>query len=255
MGVCTAVTLVARVMGILATVTLVVGLSALCIAARRKGTAQQSQPGRISPGICGGSAVGIRRVRHDRLVPRISEFYGIVIEMYFADHPPPHFHARYSGEEPLIVIETGEVFAGFVPGRALRLIREWLEDNRDELVPNWDRARAQQPTEPVAPIEMRELIKIDTVEPLEGSWLRLTFSDDAVKDVDIGEVLARGGVFEPIRQRRELFEQVRVNPETRTIEWPGEVDLDPAVLYGRFEPGSGVRLSRRTVREPSASRA
>jgi hypothetical protein len=31
-------------------------------------------------------------------VPRISEFYGIVIEMYFRDHPPPHFHARYSGE-------------------------------------------------------------------------------------------------------------------------------------------------------------
>jgi hypothetical protein len=27
----------------------------------------------------------------------LSEFYGIVVEMYFADHPPPHFHARYSG--------------------------------------------------------------------------------------------------------------------------------------------------------------
>jgi len=102
---------------------------------------------------------------------------------------------------------------------------------------------------------MSELIKIDAVEPLEGSWLRLTFSDGAVKDVDIGEVLARGGVVEPIRQRRELFEQVRVNPETRTSEWPGEVDLDPDVLYGRFEPGSGVRLCRRTVREPSGARA
>jgi Domain of unknown function (DUF4160) len=53
-------------------------------------------------------------------VPRISEFYGIVIEMFFADHPPPHFHARYAGDEALIVIETGEVFAGFLPGRALR---------------------------------------------------------------------------------------------------------------------------------------
>ena len=48
MGIWAAVTLVARVMGILAAVTLVVGLSALWIAARRKGTAQQSQPGRIS---------------------------------------------------------------------------------------------------------------------------------------------------------------------------------------------------------------
>lgn len=58
------------------------------------------------------------------VVPRISEFYGIVIEMYFADHPPPHFHARYSCDEALIVIETGEVFAGFLPGRPLRLVRE-----------------------------------------------------------------------------------------------------------------------------------
>ena len=102
---------------------------------------------------------------------------------------------------------------------------------------------------------MSELIKIDAVEPLEGSWLRLTFSDGAVKDVDVGEVLARGGAFGPIRQRRELFEQVRVNPETQTIEWPGEVDLDPEVLYGRYEPGSGVRIRRRTVRDPTATRA
>ena len=65
----------------------------------------------------GRASVAIRCVRHDRVVPRISELYGIVIEMYFGDHPPPHFHARYSGDEALIVIESGEVFAGFLPGR------------------------------------------------------------------------------------------------------------------------------------------
>jgi hypothetical protein len=86
-------------------------------------------------------------------MPRISEFYGIVIEMYFTDHPPPHFHARYSGDEALIVIETGEVFAGSLPGRALRLVREWLEEHRAELVANWDRAREGQPTEPVSPLK------------------------------------------------------------------------------------------------------
>src|SRR4051794_8387082 len=37
-----------------------------------------------------------------RCLPRISEFYGIVVEMYFADHAPPHFHARYAGDEALI---------------------------------------------------------------------------------------------------------------------------------------------------------
>lgn len=85
-------------------------------------------------------------------MPRVSEFYAIVIEMYFVDHPPRHIHARYSGEEALIVIETGAVFAGSLPGRALRLVREWLDEHRDELVANWERARAQQPTESIAPL-------------------------------------------------------------------------------------------------------
>lgn len=98
---------------------------------------------------------------------------------------------------------------------------------------------------------MNELIKIEVVDPLEGYWLRLTFSDGAIKDVDVGDLLARGGVFQQLRERREVFEQVRVNPETHTIEWPGEVDLDAEVLYGRFEPASGIRIARRTVREPS----
>ena len=102
---------------------------------------------------------------------------------------------------------------------------------------------------------MSELIKIHDVEPLAGYWLRILFSDGAVKDVDLGELLARGGVFSPIRENREVFEQVRVNPETKTIEWPGEVDLDPDVLYGRFEPASGVPIPRRTVREPTGAPA
>jgi len=89
---------------------------------------------------------------------------------------------------------------------------------------------------------MNDLIKIRGVEVLEGYWLRLSFSDGAVKDVDLSELLATGRVFAPIRDQREIFEQVRVNPETRTIEWSGEVDLDPDVLYGNFEAASGLSL-------------
>jgi uncharacterized protein DUF2442 len=59
---------------------------------------------------------------------------------------------------------------------------------------------------------MTELIKITDVEPLDGYWLRLSFADGAVKEVDLSELLARGGVFAPIYKQREVFEQVRVNP-------------------------------------------
>lgn len=102
---------------------------------------------------------------------------------------------------------------------------------------------------------MSELIKIRDVEPLDGYWLRLRFSDGAVKDVDVGELLAEGGVFATIRDQRDIFEQVRVNPESQAIEWPGEVDLDADVLYGRFEPASGVRIARRTIQERTTAPA
>src|SRR5262249_45767643 len=102
---------------------------------------------------------------------------------------------------------------------------------------------------------MSELVKIEHVQPLDGYWLRLTFSDGAVKDVDVGEVLAQGEVFAAIRENRLTFEQVRVNPDTHTVEWPGEVDLDAQVLYGRFEPSGGIRIDRRVVRGPSAAAA
>jgi uncharacterized protein DUF2442 len=96
---------------------------------------------------------------------------------------------------------------------------------------------------------MTELMRIEKVEPLAEHWVRLWFSNGAIKDVDLSEVLAGGGVFEPIHGDRRLFEQVKVT-ETKTIEFPGEVDLDPDVLYGTFEPASGSHIERRTVREP-----
>ncbi|HYP56582.1 MAG TPA: DUF2442 domain-containing protein [Solirubrobacterales bacterium] len=98
-----------------------------------------------------------------------------------------------------------------------------------------------------------EIMGVTDVVPLAGFWIRATFSDGAIKDIDLSNVFARGGVFASIRDRREVFEQVQVNPKSKTVEWPGEVDFDPDVLYGRFEPASGVRIERQTVREPLAS--
>ena len=53
-------------------------------------------------------------------MPTLSIFYGIVIRMYFADHAPPHFHARYGDDEASIDVETLSVLAGALPQRALR---------------------------------------------------------------------------------------------------------------------------------------
>jgi hypothetical protein len=88
---------------------------------------------------------------------------------------------------------------------------------------------------------------VTDVEALSGRWIRLTFADGAVHDVDLAPVLSQGGVFSAIRDDREAFEAVSIDPETRTVAWPGDVDLDPDVLRGDFAPASGHTLPRRVV--------
>ena len=58
-------------------------------------------------------------------MPTISTFYGILIRMFFNDHPPPHFHARYSDFEATIDIESLSISEDHLPARALALIKEW----------------------------------------------------------------------------------------------------------------------------------
>lgn len=100
-----------------------------------------------------------------------------------------------------------------------------------------------------------DLIFAIRAEPLEGEWIRVEFSDGAIMDIGVAGLLSRGGVFERIRKDRRVFEQVRVNPDSRAVEWPGEVDLDSEVLYGLEESAFGTRFERRIVRAPSHSAA
>lgn len=56
-------------------------------------------------------------------MPTISMFYGLVIQMYWQDHDPAHFHVRYGGDQAVIAIESGQVMRGGLPNRALALCR------------------------------------------------------------------------------------------------------------------------------------
>jgi hypothetical protein len=85
-------------------------------------------------------------------MPRISSFFGIVIEMYFKDHPPPHIHAIYAGEKAKIAIATGEVLRGTISPRALRLVREWMKLHRAELEINFRRAENEEEPERIEPL-------------------------------------------------------------------------------------------------------
>jgi hypothetical protein len=51
-----------------------------------------------------------------------------------------------------IVIATLEPLFGELPMRARRLIREWAELHRAELEANWEKARAREPLDTIAPL-------------------------------------------------------------------------------------------------------
>ncbi len=86
-------------------------------------------------------------------MPRISQFYGISIYMYYGDHVPPHLHAIYGEREAIVDIQTGAFIAGELPRRAGKLVDEWTTAHRAELLANWDRAMNQQPLLPIDPLD------------------------------------------------------------------------------------------------------
>ena len=74
------------------------------------------------------------------------------------------------------------------------------------------------------------MIRIKSVQALEGFRVRLEFTDGSSGDVDLTNYLW-GSVFEPLRRDRKVFESVRVDPELGTIVWANGADMDPDVLY------------------------
>ncbi len=86
-------------------------------------------------------------------MPELSRFLGIVIAMYYRDHAPAHFHARYAGHRAAIALDPLRVVDGRLPARALGLVMEWASLHADELRADWDRAARNEPLAPIAPLE------------------------------------------------------------------------------------------------------
>ena len=86
-------------------------------------------------------------------MPTISTFYGIWIRMFFNDHAPPHFHARYGEFEATIDIDTQEVIQGELPRRALNLVQEWAIIHREELLEDWRLCRDNERPNKVEPLQ------------------------------------------------------------------------------------------------------
>lgn len=73
-------------------------------------------------------------------MPVLSRFYGITIRMYFqqSEHNPPHFHAIYGDDMAAISINDGKILEGYLPKKALEMVLEWNETNKNKLLEMWE---------------------------------------------------------------------------------------------------------------------
>jgi hypothetical protein len=85
-------------------------------------------------------------------VPKLSEFFGIEIRMYWTDHGPPHFHAVYAGQEAQISIELLTVIEGRLPPRVLGLVLEWAMLHQQELREAWRKVSDREPPGRIEPL-------------------------------------------------------------------------------------------------------
>ncbi len=72
--------------------------------------------------------------------------------MYYNDHSPPHFHAKYGEEQASLRIDNGAILEGALGIRALRLVEEWRSLHQAELLQDWVRAQARRPLNKIEPL-------------------------------------------------------------------------------------------------------
>lgn len=85
-------------------------------------------------------------------MPEVSRFYGIIVQMFFKDHDPPHFHIEY-GEFKAVINLSNEIVKGFMPKRALNLVFEWMDIHKNELIENWELAQNGKPLNKIEPLK------------------------------------------------------------------------------------------------------
>ena len=86
-------------------------------------------------------------------MPTISAFYGILIQMFFRDHAPPHFHVKYAEHKAIIDIQALSMIEGDLPRRALNLVLDWAELHQSELLADWNLCQNMEHPLPIAPLE------------------------------------------------------------------------------------------------------
>jgi hypothetical protein len=86
-------------------------------------------------------------------MPTISTFYGILIQMFWNEHAPPHFHATYGEYKATVDIRKLCINEGSLPRRATQLVLDWTELHQAELLADWDLCQINQQPNLIEPLK------------------------------------------------------------------------------------------------------
>lgn len=85
---------------------------------------------------------------------KLCRFFQYCCKMLFSDndqHHKPHFHVYYAEYEASVGID-GELLAGSLPVKQLKLVQAWAAIHEDELYIAWNNAVRNLPIEKIDPL-------------------------------------------------------------------------------------------------------
>ena len=173
-------------------------------------------------------------------MPTISTFYGILIQMFWSDHAPPHFPSLYAEHEALIDIRTLDIAEGEIPPSGSRLDSGMGAGSSRRTHGELGAMRTQSATpqdSPLAitpPIQPRMPWRVATVNVLPDFRPHVRFVDDTEGIVDLTALVhsSGAGVFASLADP-VLFAQVFV--KHGAVTGPGEIDLAPEAMYAAIK--------------------
>lgn len=75
----------------------------------------------------------------------VARWRGILVKIFYYDHPPPHVNVWYSGDKARIYIRILELFDGYLPLKIRRRVEQWLKQCQEEILYRWDLASVGVP--------------------------------------------------------------------------------------------------------------
>lgn len=173
-------------------------------------------------------------------MPTIFSKHGIVIQVFFVDHAPPHVHVLYGTHEAVLDHHALNVLEGSLPPEAMAAVQDIVDSEGKDAEGGLDIIRNH-----IKLLKKEPELVLTSPWRIHRAWvrskyrIRLRFVDGFEGRIDLSRLVQQSMVFAAL-QDEALFKMVRLCAGVLT--WPGGRDLAPDALYRNLRASSGTVL-------------